>query len=100
MDYVTDFSYFDRQEIGRHGQHGREVVIEVKGYKTDECWRRCASPCVTCATKIIVIQGASEKRNAPTATAGGAKGKKTKPTPDPARDPPLKSGTYQCPDFT
>ena len=34
-DYVADFSYFDRQEIGRHGQHGCEVVIEVKGYKTD-----------------------------------------------------------------
>ncbi len=34
-DYIADFSYIDRQEEGQHGQQGCEVVIEVKGYKTD-----------------------------------------------------------------
>ena len=34
-DYIADFSYFDRQEEGQHGQHGCQVIIEVKGYKTD-----------------------------------------------------------------
>ena len=34
-DYVADFSYIDRNETGQHGQHGCQVIIEVKGYKTD-----------------------------------------------------------------
>lgn len=34
-DYIADFSFFDRQEEGQHGQRGCQVVIEVKGYKTD-----------------------------------------------------------------
>ena len=34
-DYVADFSYFDRNETGQHEQQGCQVIVEVKGYKTD-----------------------------------------------------------------
>ena len=34
-DYIADFSYFDRNERGQHDQQGCQVIIEVKGYKTD-----------------------------------------------------------------
>ena len=62
-DYVADFSYFDRQEIGRHGQHGCEVVIEVKGYKTDVYKLKIKLVhALHRATKIIVIQASSLRK--------------------------------------
>ena len=82
----ADFSYFDRQEIGRHGQHGCEVVIEVKGYKTDVYKTQDkASPCVTsCNQNYSYTSEQSEKRNSPTCHRRKVVAKKTKLTPDPS----------------
>lgn len=62
-DYIADFAYFDRQEEGRHGQHGCHVIIEVKGYKTDVYKLKMKLVhALHRASKIIVIPASSLRK--------------------------------------